>query len=185
LGGFKSSSTHSGSGLVDWVAGNFGGNSNGSRVVMGLFDTIATVAGHNATLDAWKNLALNPGGGNVGIGTTNPTQKLEVAGNIKTSGHVRQAVYSQNVSVPGATYPVINPITGGPTTPTYGESTLTWVHNLGYNPVIMTSLEFVLPNQMHHVQVSYRHADMDTIEFYFSNQAVSPAQGTMHIIVVN
>jgi hypothetical protein len=38
---------------------------------------------------------------------------------------------------------------------------------------------------MHHVQVSYRHADMDTIEFYFSNQAVSPAQGTMHIIVVN
>ena len=36
--------------------------------------------------DAEYALALNPLGGNVGIGTTSPTEKLEVAGNIKTTG---------------------------------------------------------------------------------------------------
>ena len=32
----------------------------------------------------FKNLCLNPGGGNVGIGTTVPTEKLHISGNIKT-----------------------------------------------------------------------------------------------------
>jgi hypothetical protein len=35
------------------------------------------------TYVAWKNLAINPGGGNVGIGTTNPTEKLAVNGRIR------------------------------------------------------------------------------------------------------
>lgn len=34
------------------------------------------------------NLSLNAGGGNVGVGTTNPTEKLEVNGNIKASGDI-------------------------------------------------------------------------------------------------
>jgi hypothetical protein len=35
---------------------------------------------------AWFDLALNPNGGNVGIGTTSPAQKLEVVGAIRANG---------------------------------------------------------------------------------------------------
>lgn len=34
----------------------------------------------------FEQLALNPGGGNVGIGTSSPAEKLDVAGNIKATG---------------------------------------------------------------------------------------------------
>jgi hypothetical protein len=37
---------------------------------------------------AWGNIALNPLGGNVGIGTTQPQEKLEVNGNILATGDV-------------------------------------------------------------------------------------------------
>jgi hypothetical protein len=35
---------------------------------------------------AWRNLILQSGGGNVGIGTTSPTAKLDIAGSIKVNG---------------------------------------------------------------------------------------------------
>ena len=37
---------------------------------------------------AYKDLVLNDSGGNVGIGTTSPGEKLEVSGNIKTTAHL-------------------------------------------------------------------------------------------------
>jgi len=190
-GGLKVSSSHPGYGYSDWVAGNFGGSGD-KRVVIGQFDDIATIGGHNGALDQWRDLAINPNEtGNVGIGTTTPNYKLDVngsqrvTGDLTVTGKVKQSVQQLSISVPAATYPVINPFVGGSTTPTYGETTAMWVHNLGYNPVIMTSFDFSAGGYLHHVNVSYRHVDNDTIEFYFSNASVNVATGLINVIVVN
>lgn len=76
-----------GSGYTDWVAANLGGSS-GDRLVMGLYDGVASIGGHVNNLFAWSKLALNPGGGFVGIGTTQPTQALHVNGNQFLSGAI-------------------------------------------------------------------------------------------------
>jgi hypothetical protein len=55
---------------------------DGSAVVMGEVNGKASLGGHNAALTAWSDLCVNWGGGNVGIGTQNPTQKLTVNGTI-------------------------------------------------------------------------------------------------------
>jgi hypothetical protein len=190
-GGLKVNSDHPGNGYSDWVAGNFGGVGD-HRVVIGQFDTIATIGGHNGALNAWRNIAINPSAtGYVGIGTTAPQYKLDVTGsqrvtgNLIVGGYVKQPVQQLVISVPGATYPVINPITGGATTPSYGFSTAIWVHNLGYNPVVMTSLDFSTGAYLHHVNVSYRHADSNTIEFHFNNTSVNTANGLLNVVVVN
>ena len=41
-------------------------------------------------------MALNPSGGNVGIGTTNPGAKLDVAGNVKISGPGASMTFPDN-----------------------------------------------------------------------------------------
>jgi hypothetical protein len=45
-------------------------------------------------VNADRTIALNPYGGNTGIGTTNPSQKLHVAGNLRVTG----AIYDSNNS---------------------------------------------------------------------------------------
>jgi hypothetical protein len=54
-----------------------GYNDNGKYGRVGTYDP---------TLPGWRNLSINEGGGNVGIGTTTPTQKLDVNGNVNVGG---------------------------------------------------------------------------------------------------
>lgn len=80
-GGLRVSSTNPGTGTTDWIAGNFGGTS-GERVVMGLLNAVATIGAHNNALNAWANLSINPGGGNVGVGTLTALNRLDVEGGV-------------------------------------------------------------------------------------------------------
>jgi hypothetical protein len=84
IGGLKVSSTYTGSGdNADWIAGNFGGIgiiAFGDRVVMGNLGARATIGAHNESLSSWAPLAINPGGGNVGIGKSTPENTLDVNG---------------------------------------------------------------------------------------------------------
>lgn len=64
---------------ASWKGGGaFGYSSAG--VIMGQLDGVAQIGGHNGPLTAWANLAINSGGGNVGVGTTGPVMKLQVNG---------------------------------------------------------------------------------------------------------
>tara|TARA_Y100000385_G_scaffold228125_1_gene239241 strand:+ start:240 stop:2855 length:2616 start_codon:yes stop_codon:yes gene_type:complete len=62
-----------------WAGMSYFGN-NTSGVVAGAFANVAFLGGHNGALNAWTNLAINPDGGRVGIGTTDPKGALHIVG---------------------------------------------------------------------------------------------------------
>ena len=49
---------------------------------------VQQIQGVNNAATASRNIAINPYGGNVGIGKTNASDKLDVQGNIRTSGYI-------------------------------------------------------------------------------------------------
>jgi len=71
--------------VTGWIAADFGGSGSENRIVVGSGPNgTAVIGAHNNTLTAWANVIINPeADGNVGIGTTNPQEKLSVNGNIR------------------------------------------------------------------------------------------------------
>jgi hypothetical protein len=74
-----------------------------------LTDEWSNIYGRNLKIwgDAGSNLLLQSAGGNVGIGTTSPTEKLEVAGTVKGVNNSGTGVFGESTSgtgVGGSTY---------------------------------------------------------------------------------
>ena len=192
--GLKVSSTHNGAGYTDWVAGNFGGQGD-MRVVIGVYDTIATIGAHNAALTTWKNLSINPGQGNVGIGTTNPQYKLDVNGDQRVSGNLSVA---SNLTVTGNASATNISATGivrqnvhnyDFSIPQFQEVFYDYNHNLGYEPVFMTSIEQPVASGFGgigtYISVAYEQTSVNTTRFYIRNSFSLLVSGKLKIIVVN
>jgi len=68
---------------VYWKGGAAFGYDSAS-VILGELSGVATIGGHDTDLSAWADLAINLGG-NVGIGTATPGEKLTVAGTVEST----------------------------------------------------------------------------------------------------
>jgi hypothetical protein len=70
---------------ASWKGGGAFGYTS-AAVIMGELSGVAQLGGHNGTLGAWANLAINSAGGNVGVGISAPLGKLDVQGAVVRTG---------------------------------------------------------------------------------------------------
>jgi hypothetical protein len=174
-GGVRVNSTNTGAtnDFTDWIASNVGGTA-GDRVVSGTLGGNATIGAHNNALNAWSNLVINNAsgfgatvtiGGNANVTPPNPTNgtvntTIQGANNQKliVNGAVRQAVNNAEVSIPANSY-----------------ITITWVHNLGYSPIVMTSTEQSGGGNMDFVNVTMYNNNVNELVFLLRNSNTSNA----------
>jgi hypothetical protein len=170
--GLKVNTTNAGSGTTDWIAVNAGGSA-GDRVVAGNLNGNANIGGHNNALNAWSDLTINQGGGNVIVGgqsLTPPTGGMSsgLARPLVVNGSVRQSYYSTTVAISA-----------------YGSTNITWLHNFGYNPVVMMSVhQNSATGNMENCTYTSYPIDANTTGFIVKNTGSSTATGTFKWILV-
>lgn len=80
-----------------WISASFAGIGNTDVVVIGNLEG-PTIGGHNAALNSWSTLAINPDGGNVMIGTRlNEGFTLNVNG----TGKFTSTTFTQGINITG------------------------------------------------------------------------------------
>jgi hypothetical protein len=179
-GGIKVSTSNNGTNATDWIALNAGNSATGTgsntdRFVAGNVNNVVTFGGHNKDLNAWTDVAITPGG--TAMTTVGgPSRVTPPIGNTTTgvpikmnvNGSVRQGYYGISVNVPK------NNIV-----------TYTWSHNLGYNPIIMTSLDQTGGGYyMDFCTVVTTSLNANQVQFIIRNLGNNDALGSMRWILV-
>jgi hypothetical protein len=145
---------------------------------------VATVGGHNAALNAWSHLVINPAGAGaatVTIGSdanahplnieqTTPNADVNGVKEYKliVNGSLRQSVYIAPVTVPAN-----------------GVAYVTWDHQLGYGPVTMFSTDQNGGGGfMDYVKVTTLNNNANQTIFVLRNMGGNNATGNLRWILV-
>ena len=170
--GLTVNTTNPGSSTSDWIAVNAGGSA-GDRVVSGNLNGSANIGGHNNALNAWSDLTINQGGGKVIVGGQNLTPpnggiSSSFARPLVVNGSVRQSYYFVNLSISA-----------------YDTFKITWTHNLGYNPVVMMSVnQDTSTGGMENCTYTSYPIDGNSTGFIVKNQSSSSVYGNFRWILV-
>jgi len=83
---------------ANWAGmGAFGGASY--AVILGQYNDKAYLGAHNAALNAWADLVINPGGGNIGIGTTTTNNILQIGSTTYSGNSLAMGNGTQNFAI--------------------------------------------------------------------------------------
>lgn len=115
------------------------------------------------TSSGWQERLRIDASGNVGIGTDTPERALDV------NGSIRQTTYSSGVINLSAT----------------SIGAFDWTHGLGYQPILMLTVDQTGGTGAEYVGMSYEHLNNNTIRFRLRNHRSSAATFTLHWIRVN
>ncbi len=180
-GSLTVSSPNTGTNTANWIAINAGNSATGTgtntdRFVAGNVNGNVTIGGHNKDLNAWTDVVINGGSATVTVG--GPANASPPIGNEASAGVPRRLTV--NGSIRQGYYGVS---TGD--IPANGLVVITWNHNLGYNPVVMTSLDQTGGGSyMDFCTVVTNSINANQIQFIIRNRGNNNALGSLRWILV-